>query len=133
MKQSKAMSIAGWMLTALLVLGLGFSASMKFSQPDMFWKEWVDKFSYPKELAFPIGITEVVCAILFVIPQTRVLGAVLLTGYLGGAIATHVRVKDPFYGPVIGGVLVWLAIFLRDPRVRALLPITTSDSTSPEK
>jgi DoxX-like family len=132
MKQNKIMTIVGWALTTLLTAGLLFSASMKFTQPAEFWKAWVDMFGYPKGLAIPIGIVEVTCAAIFLIPQTRVLGAVLLTGYLGGATATHVRVNDPFYGPVIGGVLVWLALYFRDPRIRALLPITSSapvDST----
>ena len=51
------------------------------------------------------------------------LGAILLTGYLGGATATHVRIDDPYFGPVIGGILVWLGLFLRDPRIRELVPL----------
>ena len=57
--------------------------------------------------------------ILYAIPQTAVLGAILLTGYLGGAVATHVRAGEPWFFPVIFGVLVWLGLFLRDPRRRA--------------
>jgi hypothetical protein len=79
-----------------------------------------------------IGILELSCVILYAIPQTAILGAVLLTGYLGGAIATHVRVHDNFISPAIGGILVWLGVYLRDPRVRALLPIRRS-MTSGEK
>ena len=133
MKQNKIMTIIGWVFTILVVVGLGFSASMKLSPPDWFWKDWVEKFGYVKELAFPIGITEITCALLFLIPQTRVLGAILLTGYLGGATATHVRASDPFFGPVIGGVLVWLALYFRDPRIRSLAPITWPDSSTPAK
>ncbi|TLY12797.1 MAG: DoxX family protein, partial [Nitrospirae bacterium] len=58
-----------------------------------------------------------------VIPQTSVLGAILLTGYLGGATATHVRIGEPFYMPIVLGMLVWAGLFLRDDRLRALLPL----------
>jgi Mn2+/Fe2+ NRAMP family transporter len=71
-----------------------------------------------------IGILEIACTVIYVIPRTSVLGAILLTGYLGGATATHVRIGDPsFFGPVIFGVLVWLGLWLRDARLRALLPL----------
>jgi hypothetical protein len=75
-------------------------------------------------LALGLGITEVACTIIYLIPRTAVLGAILLTGYFGGATATHVRVGDPsFVGPVVLGVLVWLGLFLRDDRLRALIPL----------
>jgi hypothetical protein len=61
--------------------------------------------------------------ILYAIPQTAVLGAILLTGYLGGAVSTHVRAGEPFFFPVIVGVLVWLGLVLRDPRLRSLAPL----------
>jgi hypothetical protein len=73
-------------------------------------------------LAKPLGTTVLACTLLYAIPQTSVLGAILLTGYLGGATATHVRVGDNFAGPIIFGVLVWLGLFLRDSRLRALIP-----------
>jgi hypothetical protein len=69
-----------------------------------------------------LGIVEIACTVVYAIPQTAVLGAILLTGYLGGAIATHVRLEEGFLPPVILGVLVWLGIYLRDARLRALLP-----------
>jgi uncharacterized membrane protein YphA (DoxX/SURF4 family) len=124
--QPKAMTWAGRILTAFVGLMLLFSASMKFQNPPEVSEQMVGKFGYPKEITFTIGVLEATCAIIYLIPQTTVLGAVLLTGYLGGAIATHVRVSDPFWGPLIGGVLVWLGVFLRDPRVRALLPFRGS-------
>ncbi len=126
--QHKAMTWAGWILTTLVFGMLCFSAVMKFMSPAEFKEQWVTKLGYPEQLALAIGIVELVCAIIYVIPQTAILGAVLLTGYLGGAVATHVRIEDDFFGPIIGGVLVWLAVFLRDPRVRALLPIRCSAS-----
>jgi hypothetical protein len=79
---------------------------------------------YPDELAIPIVVVELVCLVLYIIPQTAVLGAILLTGYLGGAVATHVRVKEwDFLMAVIVGVLAWLALYLREPRLRALVPL----------
>ena len=78
---------------------------------------------YSAHLVPVIAAVEVVCAILYAIPQTAVLGAILLTGYLGGAAATHVRVGQwLFILPVAVGVLVWLGLYWRDARVRALVP-----------
>lgn len=89
-------------------------------------KQVVDGFQqmgYMDSLAVPLGIVELVCTLLYVIPQTAVLGAILLTGYLGGATATHLRVNEPFIAPVVVGVLVWLGLYLRDTRLRALAPL----------
>ena len=80
------------------------------------------RLGYQDKTTRPIAIAEIGSTILYVIPQTAVLGAILLTGYLGGATATHVRIDDPFVGPIMIGVLVWLGIFLREPRLRALIP-----------
>jgi hypothetical protein len=119
----RAMTWAGRVISSLVVLMLVFSGTMKFIQPPGFAKQFGEDLGYPVDLAIPIGIVEITCVVVYLIPQTAVLGAVLLTGYLGGAVATHVRIHDNFAGPVIGGVLVWLGLYLRDPRVRALLPI----------
>ena len=109
MKVSKS-SIAGWVLSsllaALLIVG---SASGKFTE----WEGKADMFAklgWSAEVMFRIGLVEVACAILFV-------AAILLTGYLGGATATHIRVGDPFHMPVIIGVVVWTSLGLRDPRI----------------
>nr|HEX4312489.1 DoxX family protein [Kofleriaceae bacterium] len=79
----------------------------------------------PGDVTAPIGVVLAVCLALYLVPRTAVLGAVLLTGYLGGAVAIHVRVGDPIAAqalfPVYFGVLIWLALYLRDPRVRALV------------
>lgn len=119
---SKALTWTGRVITALVSLMLTFSATMKFMNPPDFTKEFVGRLGYPEDLAFAIGVVEVSCVVVYLIPQTAVHGAVLLTGYLGGAVATHVRIHDNFAGPLIGGVLVWLGVYFRDPRVRALLP-----------
>ncbi|MGD9723495.1 MAG: DoxX family protein [Pirellulales bacterium] len=118
---SKAAFWSGWAITGLVVLMLTFSASMKLSQAQPVLEEFA-RLGYASNAALAIGIVEIICAVIYLIPQTAVLGAILLTGYLGGAVATHVRISDPFYGPVIGGVLVWIGLYLREPRLRALAP-----------
>jgi hypothetical protein len=86
-------------------------------------EEGMAKYGYPASSVMPLQIVAFVCVVLYAIPQTAVLGAILLTGYLGGAVATHVRAGDPWFLPIIFGVFVWLGLFLRDPRLRALVPL----------
>ena len=121
---SKGMIWTGRILSALPVLMLLFSATMKFVMPPDAAKGF-EHLGYPLSLALGLGILELTCTLLYVIPRTSVLGAILLAAYLGGATATHVRVGDPFYMPVLLGVLVWAGLYLRDPRLRALLPLRT--------
>ena len=114
----------GWVLCVLPAPLLVFSALGKFMMP----KAVIDGFEHlgwPTRTALPLGIIELACLILFLIPQTAVLGAILLTGYLGGAIATHVRIGEAWYIPAALGAVFWLGLFLRDPRLRALLPLRT--------
>ncbi|MBY0113036.1 MAG: DoxX family protein [Phycisphaerales bacterium] len=121
--QPKWMTIVGWILSVAPCAMLGMSATMKFIRPPAMAEQF-EKFGYPGGVWTPLGIVEATCTVLFLLPPTRVLGAILLTGYLGGAIATHVRVSDPFLPPLILGVVLWLGLFFRDARLRALLPIT---------
>ncbi|MSQ01856.1 MAG: DoxX family protein [Myxococcales bacterium] len=87
-------------------------------------KEQLATFGFAPGLPPVIGAIEIGCAILYLVPQTAVLGAILLTGYLGGAVATHVRVGDgQFAPPIILGALVWSGLALRDRRLRELLPL----------
>jgi len=85
------------------------------------------KLGYPVSTGRALGVIELVCIVLYLIPRTSVLGAVLLTGYLGGAVATNLRVGSPLFShtlfPVYVGVLAWSGLFLRDERVRALIPV----------
>lgn len=118
---SQALIWTGRVLSTLPVLMLLMSAGMKFAKPPEV-VEGFGKLGYSVDLAVPLGIAELACTIIYVVPQTAVLGAILLTGYLGGATATHVRVGDPWFGPVIFGVILWLGLYLRDARLRALLP-----------
>ncbi len=81
------------------------------------------KYGYPDGMMVKIDITCIICALIYAFPRTAILGAILLTGYLGGAVATHVRVSEPFYIPILVAVLAWGGIFLRDARLRALIPL----------
>lgn len=119
---SKYMIWAGYVMSALPVLMLLFSAAMKFARPAPV-VEGFAHLGYPESLALPLGLIELTYTILYVFPRTAVLGAILLTGYLGGAVATHVRIGEPFIMPAVLGVLVWGGLFLRDPRIRALIPL----------
>ncbi len=112
----------GRILSALPVLLLCFSAIMKLIQPAGF-AEQAAPMGYTANVLFWIGIVELACTVLYVIPQTAVLGAILLAAYLGGATVTHVRVGDVFIMPILVGVLVWGGLYLRDARLRALLPL----------
>lgn len=120
---SKGSLWAGWILGLLPVALLLFSASGKVLHAGAV-VEGFHKFGYADRVILPLGIVEVACAVLYLIPRTAVLGAVLLTGYLGGAVATHFRIGDPaFVMPALCGVVLWLGLFLRDRRLRVLLPL----------
>jgi len=113
----------GYIASAIPVLMLLFSGVMKLVKPAFLLEEF-ERLGYGENLALVIGIVEIGCTLIYLIPRTSILGAILLTGYLGGATATHVRIGDPsFFMPVILGVLVWLGLYLRDNRLRALLPL----------
>jgi hypothetical protein len=119
---SKPMLWAGRIMSGVVALMLLFSGVMKLAKPAAVVEEFV-RLGYPDRLALGIGVLEIACTVLYVIPRTSVLGAVLLTGYLGGATTTHLRIGDAFFIPVILGVLVWGGLYLREPRLRALLPL----------
>jgi hypothetical protein len=114
---------AGRIVSALPALLLLFSGTMKLLRvPAVI--EGMAHYGYPEHLLLYVGMLEVGCTIVYVIPRTAILGAILMTGYLGGATATNVRVGDPsFIGPVLAGVLVWAGLYLRDGRLRALIPM----------
>ncbi|MEW4489558.1 DoxX family protein [Thalassoglobus sp. JC818] len=114
---SKNLRIVGWVLSILLVAFLIFGSAMgKFTE----WEgkaEMFDKMGWKQEVMHTVGIVEVVIAILFLIPHTAFVAAILLAGYLGGATATHVRIEDSFLFPIIIGVVAWIALGLRQPDV----------------
>ncbi len=111
----------GWAMTVLLSVFLIFvSAGGKFRE----WEgkaEMFEKLGYTADLMFSIGILEVALALLILVPRASFIGALLLTAYLGGATATHVRVGDPFIFPVIVGLFLWIALALRMPEIQALV------------
>jgi hypothetical protein len=121
-KSSKGMVWTGRVLSLLPVLLFLMSGFMAIVRNPMVVKGMTQQYGYPDNAVVPIGMAELTCAIIYVIPQTSVLGAILLTGYLGGATATHVHAGEPFILPIVVGVVVWLGIFLRDRRLRELMP-----------
>ena len=114
----------GVVLSAIPSLMLLMGAGMALSHSPDAVKGFVTQYGYPESAMTPIGVACLVATILYIIPQTAVLGAVLLTGYLGGAVATHVHANEGarFLAPVIFGVVIWGGLFFRDARIRALLP-----------
>ena len=123
----KWMTWLGWVLTVLPSAALIMSAGFKFSG-DKTVTEGLQKMGWGPNLAVPLGITELTCTILYLIPQTSVLGAILLTGYMGGAIATHISLEEPFAFQAVFGIVIWLGIFLREPRLRTILPYRSTGS-----
>jgi DoxX-like protein len=122
---SKKALWAGIIIGALPTLMLLFSGVLKLAKPAGVVTEF-SRLGYPENVILGIGILEIACTVVYIIPRVSVLGAILLTGYLGGAVATHVRIGDPLsnvLGPVIFGVLLWGGLYLRDQRLRALLPL----------
>jgi len=120
--QSKKMLWTGRVISALVVLFLLVDGAGKVARFAPYLEGTV-KVGYPASLVVPIGIVLLICTVVYAIAQTSVLGAILLTGYLGGATATHVRVGQPFWFPIMMGVLVWAGLFLREERLRALIPL----------
>jgi hypothetical protein len=111
--------LAGWILSGLIAAFLIFASAIgkfvEFEGKD----EMFAKMGWGKDVMVKIGVVEVAIAILFLIPRTAFIAAVLLSAYLGGAVATHVRVSEPFFIPIVMGVLAWVALGLRDGRVFA--------------
>ncbi|HVX09799.1 MAG TPA: DoxX family protein [Pirellulales bacterium] len=121
---SKARLWTGRVIGGLPALFLLVDGVMKFVPP----KEVVEattELGYPEHLILPLGIVVTVCALVYLVPQTAVLGAILLTGYLGGAVASHTRHEDGAFKilfPAVFGALLWGGLVLRDPRLAALVP-----------
>ncbi|MDQ2834717.1 MAG: DoxX family protein [Acidobacteriota bacterium] len=123
-REGKGRIWVGWGISALVVLFLLMDAVMKFVKPAPVVAVCT-KLGLPLEVITPIGVLLLVCTVLYAAPRTALLGAVLLTGYLGGAVSIHVRAGDPLFShvlfPVYLGGLAWLGLYLRDVRVRSLL------------
>jgi hypothetical protein len=112
----------GWVLSGLASLVFLFSAFMKLKGgPEL--EQGLAHLGLPMSLVVPLAILEISCVAVYLIPPTAVLGAILLAGYIGGAICTHLRVGDPFVVQVVLGLVVWLGIYLREDRLKALIPL----------
>jgi hypothetical protein len=122
------MTWLGWIITILTALGLIMSGYMKLVKPPEV-TDGLKHLQWTESSLLGLAIVEIGCALLYLFPRTAVLGAILLTGYLGGAVATHVRIADLFVGAMIFGVFVWLGLILRDERLRATLPWRRDPST----
>ncbi|HMU34780.1 MAG TPA: DoxX family protein [Pyrinomonadaceae bacterium] len=116
---------AGRIISALPILFLLMDAVGKFVKPEPVVTGTI-ALGYNESVILPLGIVLLVCTILYAVPQTSILGAILLTGYLGGAVATHVRIGNPVFThmlfPVYLGIMIWLGLYLRDVRLRSLVP-----------
>ena len=113
--------VTGWVLSGILALLFLPSAFFKIVQPPGFLEEWTK--SYPAAAALPLGIIEVAMYVLYLVPKTRYLGGLIMLAYLGGAVATHVHTEDGMFPvPILVGIIAWLGLFLRDRKLRALLP-----------
>jgi DoxX-like family len=116
----------GRILSALPVLFMLMDGVMKLMKPDFVVKA-TTQMGYPESVILPLGIVVLICTILYAVPPTAILGAILLTGYLGGAVATHVRAGDPLFthvlAPIYFAILIWGGLYLREPRLSSLVPI----------
>lgn len=116
---------AGHIISALVILFLIFDGGIKVTQHPEAISATV-QLSYPAELVPGIGLVELVCLAVYLIPQISILGAILLTGYLGGAVATQVRAETGLFSlifPIIVGTMIWGGLWLRDHRLRTLIPL----------
>jgi hypothetical protein len=121
---------AGRIMSGVVALFLLFDGVIKLIKLPIA-VEGTTQLGYPEHTVVGIGVVLLVCLIVYLIPRTALLGAILLTGYLGGAIATHVRVGSPLFShvlfPIYVALLVWGGVFLRCPRLRALIPVQRSE------
>jgi len=125
---SKSRFLTGRILSTLTILFLIMDIVFKFIRPiPPQVMQSMTQLGFQPSLLIAIGILLTICTVLYVIPATSVLGAVLLTGYLGGAVSVQVRVGNPLFGyvlfPVYVGVLMWAGLYLREPRLLSLLPL----------
>jgi hypothetical protein len=126
-EQPKWMRWIGWGMSGLMIAFMLFDSVSKLVL-ESHVIEATTKIGYPADVIRPLGIICLACTILYAIPRTSILGAILLTAYLGGAVASKVRIEDPLFSSVLFGVyfgiLVWGGLYLRDQRLRALIPLS---------
>lgn len=122
---SKHMLWVSYIMSTLPVLMLLFSGIMKLIKPPSVMEGFAH-LGYDESVTLGLGVVELLATLLYIIPRTSVLGAILLTGYLGGATATHLRIGEPFHMAILLGAFVWGGLYLRDERLRLLIPLRTS-------
>ena len=120
-RPSKPVLVLGWVLSLLPALMLLAAAAMSLSRSEKVMED-MRTHGFTERAGMIVGVAALVSAVLYLLPPTAVLGASLMSGYLGGAVVTHVRAQEPFFIPIIVGVVLWLGLFLRDPRLRVLIP-----------
>jgi len=112
----------GWALSGLAALLFGFSAFLKLKGgPEL--DKGMQHLGLPAAMVTPLAILEITCLLVYLVSPTAVLGAILLTGYVGGTIVTHWRAGDPFIINIVLGLVIWLGLYLREPRLKALIPL----------
>jgi hypothetical protein len=127
--KNKKMYWAGFAISLVIGLFFGFNVLVKLF-PAVFYPQIIEQMEgigLPAAILTPIAILEALCVVTYLIPATSILGAILFTGYLGGAILAHFRVGQPVYLQVTLGVVIWLGLYLREPRLHGLLPIRKSN------
>jgi hypothetical protein len=124
--RSKVPTRIGWALSILTIAFMLFDAAGKLAL-ESHVVDATTKIGYPVGAIRPIGIIAVLCTILYAVPRTAILGAVLLTGFYGGAVASKVRIEDPLFSSILFGVyfglIAWAGLYLRDERLRSLFPL----------
>lgn len=123
---SKGRSWTGWIITGLVAAFMLFDAVAKFVQPAPVAEAFA-RTGWPIQLSTTVGAILLICTLIYLVPQTSVLGAILLTGYLGGAVATNLRLQNPLLThtlfPVYFGILVWIGLWLREPSLATVFPL----------
>lgn len=122
-KAGKVAVVIGWLLTVLVAALIGMGGVFNILQLPIA-KDGAEQMGYPPHVMVPLGWVTIACVVIFLIPQTAVIGALLLTAYLGGAVATHVRMGEPiasFVPAIVFGAVLWIALLFRERRLRPLL------------
>ena len=122
MSSSRKIVWVGRVISVLVSLLFAMSAFMKM-RGGAEVRQGIAHLGLPESLIMPLAILEISCVVIYAIPATSILGAILLTGYIGGAICTHLRVGDPFFIQIAIGIFIWLGLYLRENRLKELVPL----------
>ncbi|MDR6967028.1 hypothetical protein J2X31_001028 [Flavobacterium arsenatis] len=132
MKATKKQLIIGWTLSGLVILFMLFDATIKFLKPVEVIQTTVNELGYTEDHISIHGILALIATLLYAVPRTSILGAILLTGYFGGAIASHLRVDNPTFShtlfPLYVGLLTWGGLWLRNIKLRQIFPFATQNN-----